>query len=110
MNERIIYGINTVRNVLGKQSDKLVRVYLQNDLGQQRLARFADELRNESVAIEKLSADELQALTGTAKHQGVAAAMVAGGPMDDHQDPRRPVTHRTQRVLPSEQIVKRVPG
>ena len=84
MSERIIYGINTVRQALNKSSSSLVRVYLQTELGQQRLARFADELSSQPVAVERLSADELTTLTGSAKHQGIAAALQAGaGPMDE---------------------------
>ena len=85
MGERIIYGINTVHKALQKQPDQLLRVYLQADLGQKRLARFADELRAETLSIEKVSPEELESITGTSKHQGVAAAMLATGPMDDHQ-------------------------
>jgi 23S rRNA (guanosine2251-2'-O)-methyltransferase len=84
MSERIIYGINTVRQALTRSSSSLLRVYLQAELGQQRLARLADELRGHAVAVERLSADELTTLTGTAKHQGVAAALQPkAGPMDD---------------------------
>ncbi len=85
MSERIIYGINTVRQALSQSSAPLLRVYLQKEMGQQRLIRLADELRNESVVVERVSASMLESLTGTAKHQGVAAAMGLGdGPMDDH--------------------------
>ena len=84
MSERIIYGINTVRQALNKNTAQLLRIYLQNDLGQQRLARLADELRGRSVAVERVSADDLLVLTGSAKHQGVAAALEAGGPLDEH--------------------------
>jgi 23S rRNA (guanosine2251-2'-O)-methyltransferase len=83
MSERIIYGINTVRQILSKSSGQLLRVYLQKGMGQERLGRLDEELRNQSVVIEKLSAAELQSLTGTAKHQGVAAAVINSGPMDD---------------------------
>jgi 23S rRNA (guanosine2251-2'-O)-methyltransferase len=85
MSERIIYGINTVRQALRRRPDQLLRVYLLSDLGQKRLGRFVDELRQESVAIEKVSDDELEKLTGTNKHQGVAAALLGSGPMDDHE-------------------------
>ena len=85
MSERIIYGINTVRQALNKNSGQVVRVYLQNELGQQRLRRFADDLRRESVVIEKVTADELARVAGTSKHQGVAAALAGMAPMDDNQ-------------------------
>jgi 23S rRNA (guanosine2251-2'-O)-methyltransferase len=83
MNERIIYGINTVQQSLQSNPARLLRVYLQQDLGQQRLARFADDLQAQSVQVERLSADELEVLTGTAKHQGVAAAITGSTQMGD---------------------------
>ena len=83
MSERIIYGINTVRQILNKSSGRLLRVYLQKGMGQERFGRLDEELRNQSVIVEKLSAAELQSLTGTPKHQGVAAAVIHSGPMDD---------------------------
>ncbi len=85
MSERIIYGINTVQQALQQPSSKLVRVYLQAGLGQKRLARIADDLRRHTVAVERVSGDELLLLTGTSKHQGVAAVMQSSGPMDDRQ-------------------------
>jgi len=84
MTERIIYGINTVRQALQKKSASLLRVYLQKDLGQQRLSRLTDELRGESLSIERVSADELEQLTGTTKHQGVAAMLAGSAQMGDN--------------------------
>ncbi|MEJ2138995.1 MAG: 23S rRNA (guanosine(2251)-2'-O)-methyltransferase RlmB [Gammaproteobacteria bacterium] len=85
MGERIIYGINTVQQALQSQASKLLRVYLQNSLGQKRLARIADDLRRHTVSVERVSADELLLMTGTSKHQGVAAVLQSSGPMDDQQ-------------------------
>jgi 23S rRNA (guanosine2251-2'-O)-methyltransferase len=85
MGERIIYGINTVQQALQTQAARLLRVYLQNSLGQKRLARIADDLRRHTVSVERVSADELLLLTGTSKHQGVAAVLQSSGPMDDQQ-------------------------
>ena len=83
MSERIIYGINTVQLALNRKSGSLLRVYLQQDLGQKRLARFADDLREQSVAVARVPAEELEKLTGTTKHQGVAAAISGSGQMGD---------------------------
>ncbi len=85
MGERIIYGINTVKQALSKRSAQLLRIYMQQGLGQQRLARFADDLRKQSVVVERISGEQLEALTGTSKHQGIAAALSAGGPMGDNE-------------------------
>lgn len=83
MSERIIYGINTVQQALSRREGQVVRIYIQQDLGQKRLGRVADELRTARFAVEKLSAEELTALTGTPKHQGVAAALAGTTVMDD---------------------------
>ena len=83
MSERIIYGINTVRQILNNSSGRLLRVYLQKGMGAERLGRLSEELSNQSVVVEKLSSAELESLTGTSKHQGVAAAVIHSAPMDD---------------------------
>ena len=83
MAERVIYGINTVLQALRQSHSQVVRVYLQDDLGKQRMQRLADELRKVSVVTERVSAHELESLAGTAKHQGVAAAMAGSTVMDD---------------------------
>ena len=83
MSERIIYGINTVRQILNNSSGRLLRVYLQKGMGAERLGRLVEELSSQSVMVEKLSAAELESLTGTSKHQGVAAAVIHSAPMDD---------------------------
>ena len=83
MSERIIYGINTVQQALNKNSSRLLRIYIQEGLGEKRYGRLADDLRRRSVATQRVSAAELEAMTGTAKHQGVAAALESTGPMDD---------------------------
>ena len=83
MSERIIYGINTVQQALSRRADQLLRVYLQQDMGRKRLGRLEDELRDTTISVERVSADELTGLTGTPKHQGVAAALAGNAEMDD---------------------------
>ncbi len=83
MSERIIYGINTVQQAINKRPGQVLRVYLQQEMGQQRLKRFADDLQRESISIERQTSDELEKLTGTSKHQGVAAALTGMEAMDD---------------------------
>ena len=83
MSERIIYGINTVQQALNKRSSGLQRIYIQEDLGEKRYGRLAEDLRRQSVATERVSAAVLESMTGTTKHQGIAAAVESLGPMDD---------------------------
>jgi 23S rRNA (guanosine2251-2'-O)-methyltransferase len=83
MSERIIYGINTVQQALQKRAASVQRVYLQKELGRTRLQRLAEDLRNHSLVVERVSADELLVLTGGGKHQGVAAVITSSSTMDD---------------------------
>lgn len=83
MSERIIYGLNTVQQALERNPGAVLRVYLKQDIGQKRLQRLADDLRRHSLVVERVSNDDLIVLTGTQKHQGVAAAVAGGGQLDD---------------------------
>jgi len=85
MSERVIYGINTVLKALEGQADQLLRIYVQEGIGDKRVGRLHEVLNQHRVPVEHPSDDELQRLTGTAKHQGVAAAVSYSGPLDDHQ-------------------------
>ncbi len=85
MSERVIYGINTVVKALERQPEQLLRVYLQDGIGGKRVGRLRDVLNRGRVSVERISDAELQRLTGTAKHQGVAAALASSGPLDDQQ-------------------------
>jgi 23S rRNA (guanosine2251-2'-O)-methyltransferase len=58
---------------------------VQQDTGGKRAGRLHDVLNQRRVHVERSTDDELQRLTGTAKHQGVAAALTATGPLDDYQ-------------------------
>lgn len=82
MHQRLVYGIHPVRQLLLARADAVERVYLQSDLGEERRARLADVLQK-AVRISTVSADELEKLTGTAKHQGVAAVAAETGPLSE---------------------------
>ena len=82
MNQRLVYGIHPVRQLLLSQGEAVERVYLQADLGEERRARLADVL-SDAVRITRVSADELEELTGTTKHQGVAALATETGPLSE---------------------------
>jgi tRNA G18 (ribose-2'-O)-methylase SpoU len=80
--QRLICGIHPVRHVLLTRAGTVERVYLQSDLGDERQARLADAL-SRAARVMRVSADELEKLTGTAKHQGVAALVVESGPLSE---------------------------
>jgi 23S rRNA (guanosine2251-2'-O)-methyltransferase len=82
MAQRLIYGIHPVRQILLARAGTVERVYLQSDLGDERRARLADAL-SRAARVMRVSADELEKLTGTAKHQGVAALVTESGPLSE---------------------------
>ncbi len=80
--QRILYGIHAVRQVLLSRPAEVECVYLQTDLGEERQARLAEVLPR-AVRVLQVSADELERMTGTVKHQGVAAQATATGPLSE---------------------------
>jgi 23S rRNA (guanosine2251-2'-O)-methyltransferase len=69
----IIYGINAVATLLRRSPERAEIVYIQEDLGAKRMARLRDSLKRSGVSVRRVAAAELEQLTQTAKHQGVAA-------------------------------------
>ena len=82
MSQRLVYGIHPVRQLLLSRPDAVERVYVQSDLGDERRARLADVL-SDRIRVAQVSADELEKLTGTPKHQGVAALATEAGPLSE---------------------------
>ncbi|MEZ5565776.1 MAG: 23S rRNA (guanosine(2251)-2'-O)-methyltransferase RlmB [Gammaproteobacteria bacterium] len=82
MKQRLVCGIHAVRQVLLAQPEAVERVYLQADLGVERRARLADVLSH-AAHVQPVPADELARMTGTEKHQGVAAEVLHAGPLSE---------------------------
>jgi len=74
--KHVIYGINAVAALLRRSPERAEIVYLQQDLGPKRQARLSDSLKRSGVGVRRVSANELEKLTQTDKHQGVAALAV----------------------------------
>lgn len=84
MKLRIIYGINTVRGALTRSRERVLRVYVQDNLAATRLGRLQQELERRPVpVIERVTEARLQSLSGTTKHQGVAAELAPGSELDE---------------------------
>ena len=82
MTQRMVCGIHPVRQLLLTRAASVECVYLQADLGDERRARVADVLPR-ATRVLRCSADELERLTGTAKHQGIAALAAETGPLSE---------------------------
>lgn len=80
---RIICGIQPVRHLLERQPGRIVRLWLQADIGQARLARLADVLGRFNGEVRRCPAGELARLADGGRHQGVAAELADGAPLDD---------------------------
>lgn len=96
MNRRLVYGIHPVRQLLLSRPETVEALYLQADLGQERRERLADVLER-ATQVTSVSADELGKLTGTTKHQGVAALAVETGPLSEGA--ARDLLARTEKPL-----------
>jgi len=83
VDKRIVYGIHSVSQLLRDESAQVQRIYLQDDVGGKRLARMQQALEAHTSIIQRVAARKLHELTGTEKHQGVAALVVAAPPMDE---------------------------
>ncbi|MDP6673808.1 MAG: 23S rRNA (guanosine(2251)-2'-O)-methyltransferase RlmB [Gammaproteobacteria bacterium] len=70
---RVIYGINAVGALLARSPERVLKVYIQQDLGPKRFGRIGDRLNRANVEVRRVAVARLDELTGTAKHQGVAA-------------------------------------
>ena len=85
MSERIICGINTVNQALARRPGTILRVYLQDNLGAERLGRLATELDKHALPTERVTAAALDKLTGGSRHQGVAVALAGLSVMGDYE-------------------------
>jgi 23S rRNA (guanosine2251-2'-O)-methyltransferase len=83
METRLAFGIHAVRKALA--NGRVEHVYLQENLGGERYDRLAEELARHSVPVTLSAATHLQRLTGTAKHQGVAAVIRAVGSLSERE-------------------------
>jgi 23S rRNA (guanosine2251-2'-O)-methyltransferase len=83
MSTRLVYGIQAVRQALARGS--VERLYLQSDLGAARVRRLGVDEDARPVNVQRCPAGTLARLTGTTKHQGVAATVRWRGPMAERE-------------------------
>lgn len=81
--DRLTYGIQAVRKALA--AGRASRLYLQEDLGQKRLGRLADDITRSRVPVDLCPAQQLERLTGTTKHQGIAARVTGAASLSDRE-------------------------
>ena len=81
--QRLAYGIQAVRKALLRGC--AAQIYLQDDLGPKRLGRLGDEIARSGLPVTVCSGPDLQRLTGTPKHQGVAATVTGPSSLSERE-------------------------
>ena len=81
--QQVVYGINAVASVLQRAPDRVMIVYIQENLGRERTARLTRQLDGCSVEVQRCDPAHLDQLTDTSKHQGVAALIRQVPPLDE---------------------------
>lgn len=78
MAERLVCGLHPVGRLLRASPESVIDLYVQTDLGRERRARLPESLPP-TLEPQPRSAEELTALAGTPKHQGVVARIRSQG-------------------------------
>ena len=69
----VICGINAVGALLDRSPERVLKVFVQDNLGSKRLGRISARLDRAPVEVHRVAAVRLDEMAGTSKHQGVAA-------------------------------------
>ncbi len=72
-NNRIVYGINPVEELILKKPLSVEHVFFEKDRKNDRLFRIMKQCRTEKIPYNLVPAKKLRALSSTMHHQGIAA-------------------------------------
>jgi len=70
---QVICGINAVGALLERSPERVLKVFVQDNLGPKRLGRIGERLDRAHVEVRRVGVGRLEELVGTSKHQGVVA-------------------------------------
>ncbi len=82
MTRRVVYGIQAVRALARRNWPPVASICVEAGLGAERRQRLAEVLEA-GHPVREVPREELTALTGTPKHQGVAAIVEDSGPLGE---------------------------
>jgi 23S rRNA (guanosine2251-2'-O)-methyltransferase len=71
-----VYGLHTVRALLQRHPDRVLRIYLQQGRADDRAAEIERTAKAAGRTVERIEAARLRARLGDAVHQGVAAEVL----------------------------------
>jgi len=69
----IICGINPVAALLDRSPERVLKLYVQDNLGPKRLGRIGRHIDRAQVNVHRVAGARIDELAGTSKHQGIAA-------------------------------------
>jgi 23S rRNA (guanosine2251-2'-O)-methyltransferase len=72
----LVYGLHTVRALLQRHPDRVLRIYLQQGRADERAAGIEQAASAAGRVVERIDAARLRARLGDAVHQGVAAEVL----------------------------------
>jgi 23S rRNA (guanosine2251-2'-O)-methyltransferase len=75
--QRIIYGVNPVIEAARSAPESVERILIASGRGDRASSNLLDAARTGNIEVARVAKKEIDALTGTGKHQGVAAVMAA---------------------------------
>ena len=79
----LIYGINAVVALLDRSPERVLKIYVQDNLGPKRLGRIGNRFERISVEVSRVASKRLDEMAGTEKHQGVAALVKASATLGE---------------------------
>jgi len=98
MARRVIYGIQAVRALVRRNWPPVASILVETGLGAERRQRLAEVLQA-NYLVREVTHEELAALTGTPKHQGVVAIVEDTGPLGEAEARRHVETIECPLIL-----------
>ena len=82
---QVVYGIHVVASLLDRSPQRIQALYVQQDIGPRRLQRIQPALDRARADCKRVSAEQLAEITGSSKHQGLAARIQPATLLTDDQ-------------------------
>lgn len=76
-NQSVIYGVNTVKNLLQKSAQQIVELYIEQPLTNERVKSLLAEAKQQQIKVSLLDKNAFHKLVGDTVHQGVAAKVIS---------------------------------
>lgn len=79
----VIFGVHAVTRLVSEEPGRVSILYIQSGRSDATAMRLQEAARDNEISIEQVSKQRLQQLTGSERHQGVAAIVDVLAPLDE---------------------------